>query len=176
MGEPFVQTITLKSHRTNEKVKQLDEFDAQKVILEKFYDLNGDIINLRDETETFENVHVKIQERTYNEFGQKWRWLEVFINGKQIEEEITSIKGNTKLLRLRGCTGAGQKGTTMAKENTKNTAEEKAEALDLLMSKFNFKIEKTHDGSYIWLNSEGKGAVPAGPDVDKIEAVLKNYH
>ena len=64
----------------------------------------------------------------------------------------------------------------MAKENTKNTAEEKAEALDLLMSKFNFKIEKTHDGSYIWLNSEGKGAVPAGPDVDKIEAVLKNYH
>ena len=109
MGEPFVQTITLKSHRTNEKVKQLDEFDAQKVILEKFYDLNGDIINLRDETETFENVHVKIQERTYNEFGRKWRWLEVFINGKQLEEEITSIKGNAKLLRLRGCTGAGQR-------------------------------------------------------------------
>lgn len=100
-----METITLKSHRTDEKVELLNEFKAKRVILSKFYDLHGQYID--EGTETFENVEVKIQRRSYKEFGRFWKWLEVFIDGNMLDDEIVSIKGNTNLLELKGCVGVG---------------------------------------------------------------------
>lgn len=103
----FQDVITIKRNITNVKITPKGELDVQKVILKKYWDSHGDIIWCRDETETFENVHVKIQERRWTEFGKRWKEMEVYIDGKKIEDEITRIHGNEKLLELEGCCGAG---------------------------------------------------------------------
>ena len=100
-----METITLTSNRTNERYEELGVYNVKKVILQEYYDLNGDIIN--EGTKTWEYAEVKIQKHSWKEFGKKWSFIEVFVNGQEIESEITSIKGNENILRLRGCTGCG---------------------------------------------------------------------
>ena len=101
-----METITLQRHITDKKVKTLDEFDCEKVVLKKFYDLHGQHIS--EGQETFTNCHVKLNLITYKEFGQKWQQYQVFIDGKELDEvEVVDLKGSTKFLTIRGCTGAG---------------------------------------------------------------------
>lgn len=100
-----MKTITLVSNRTNEHYEEIGTYKVKKVILSQYYDLDGNIID--EGTKTWKNAEVKVQKHSWKEFGKKWNFIEVFVNGKEIEAEITSIQGNSNLMRLEGCIGCG---------------------------------------------------------------------
>ena len=98
-----IKTIELPIE--NKKVETLDEFDCEKVVLDKYYDLNGSTIN--EGKETFTNCHVTIKLGSHTLYGKEYKYYLVFINEKELDVEVVSIKGSSKLLKIRGCTGAG---------------------------------------------------------------------
>lgn len=99
------QTFTIKREQTDVKIKDLGEWDVKELIIKKFYDLDGR--EIPEGQNTRKNVHVKLQEKTYKEFGEKWKEYLLFVNGKKVQEEVVSIKGNTNRLLIKACTGAG---------------------------------------------------------------------
>ena len=63
----------------------------------------------------------------------------------------------------------------MAKENKINTTEEKAACLDALVAEFGLEINKTDDGSYIWISTKNGGAIRSNENTKKFCKVLDNY-
>ena len=109
-----METIKLNTEVTG--VKKLLTGKTKKVIIKKYYDLNGQCYDEGTETKTFkEDKNFEIVEKKvkYNwGFGMKpttFKEWEVYIDGKRYYEdcEITGYKHNTMQLVLEGCVGAG---------------------------------------------------------------------
>ena len=100
-----METITIKRKITNEKVKVLKECDVGKVTLYYYWDSHGYAIP--DDTQIMKKCHIKLQERSWTEFGKKWNTIEAFINNEPIDGEITKVTGNLKSLTLYSCIGWG---------------------------------------------------------------------
>ena len=100
-----IQVIKVERHITNEKFKTLFEDNVEKVVLSKFWDSHG--MEIPEGSETFTKYHVRLVEHSYKEWGKNWKFMEAFIDGQPLDVEVVSAKGDAKLLKLRGCIGAG---------------------------------------------------------------------
>lgn len=100
-----IEVIKIERHKTNEKFVTKFEGDVEKVVLHKFWDSHG--MEIPEGTETFTKCHIRLVEHSWKEFGTKWQIMEAFVDGQPLDVELTSVRGDTKLLKLKGCVGAG---------------------------------------------------------------------
>ena len=101
-----METLTFERHITNKKEKVKWEFEnVSSLTYIEYWDNHGNIYI--DNKKTYSNVHVKISERSWNEFGKKWEIYVAYVNGEELEAEITSVKGDNHKLIIQGCIGAG---------------------------------------------------------------------
>ena len=100
-----METITIKRNIKNLKEKVKYEGQCKLVNFTGYWD--GDTYTHVMEKKTFKNCHVKLIERSWEEFDRHWNEMIAFINNVEIEAEITSVKGTTNRLEIKGCMGAG---------------------------------------------------------------------
>ena len=100
-----METITIERKITNEEVKPILEMDIDKLELSTYWDSHG--TQIPDDKMTFKKCHIKLQRHSWIEFGQEWDEVQLFVNDKKIDADITSVRGGDKVLKLRGCIGWG---------------------------------------------------------------------
>lgn len=102
----MIETLTITRNITDKKEKvKWDFINVGSLTYIEYWDSHGSTI-VQDK-KNFENVHVKIAERSWKEFGQKWKIYVAYIDGKELDGEITSVQGNEYRLIIKGCVGAG---------------------------------------------------------------------
>lgn len=102
----MIETLTITRNITDKKEKvKWDLIDVASVSYIEYWDSHGSTIvrNKKD----YKNVHVKITERSWKEFGRKWSMHVAYIDGKELDGEITSVQGDNHRLIIKGCIGAG---------------------------------------------------------------------
>ena len=101
--------------KVDEKIlgrKTLLKGEVNQIIIDKYYDLDDMIIDEgRDTLKYRDGAQFEIISTKKKIFDHKFDWWTIKVDGKNIGEdwELTSYDydGKSKLLKLRGCTGAG---------------------------------------------------------------------
>ena len=107
MAEGIIENvITIKRKITNKKSKTLmKDVEVKKLCIRDYWDAHGDTITM--ENKTFQNVKVTLKRVTWTEFDQNWEDMELYIDGKLYNGEITKVKGDNNNLLIHACVGAG---------------------------------------------------------------------
>ena len=92
--------------------KTLLEGECEEVIINKYYDLDGDIIQEGQDTLQYPyGADFKITATKKKMYDYEYEWWSIVVNGLNIDREweLTSyhFDRETKRLTLKGCTGAG---------------------------------------------------------------------
>lgn len=91
-------------------MKILLEGKTKEIMVYKFYDLDGDIINEGTDTQSFDTEKDFKITSTWKKIGNyEYEDWEVYVDGKRFgkEYEITGYTIKENRLILKGCTGAG---------------------------------------------------------------------
>ena len=100
--------ITIKREITNKKTKTLmKDVEIKNLYIRDYWDSHGDTITM--ENKTFHNVKVTLKRVRWTEFNKNWEEMELYIDGKLYNGEITRVKGDDDNLQIHACVGAGQK-------------------------------------------------------------------
>lgn len=104
--------IEIKVDRKVLGVKTLLKGKVKRIIVKKYYDLNGSIINEgQDMLDYRREREFEITSTKEKMYGKTFNWWNIKVNGKSIDDEweLTSYKFDkqNKQLILEGCTGAG---------------------------------------------------------------------
>ena len=107
-----METVELNVEEQELGKRTLLEGEVEKIIVNKYYDLDGDII--QEGQDTFEyryGAQFKITATKRKMFDYEYEWWMIEVNGLNLgrEWELTSYNFDrkNKQLILKGCTGAG---------------------------------------------------------------------
>jgi hypothetical protein len=94
------------------EVKDLLEGDVREIVVDKYYDLDGDIINEGRDTFKYDlGAAFKITSTKKLMWETEFEDWNILVNGERLDKEweLTSYKYDRKNFRLilKGCTGAG---------------------------------------------------------------------